>query len=447
MTELINNIERMKEISREIYVFSNQINTIERFGAYTEKREKVILTNTIIALSTQLEILNKAIPELINRLKLYPNLPSPASLNLINKEEKLAIVSYKPEGNKSLSLVINNEDKTKFLESLSESRYSIKELNKKYGVEKTEQTIEKPNFYAKTSNYFFRNLSYRLISEGYFKNLNKNLRKINSRFVIGTYVSMIFFAGLVALFISLFLFAFLLFFKIGFLFPFITLVEESFFIRFFKIFWIVFIIPIISMALAYFYPVSEANSIGLKINQELPFVTIHMSAIASSGIEPSNIFKIILKGGEYKYTSIEFKKLMNLINFHGEDLVSALRKIANTSPSNKLKDLLNGFAVTITSGGDLNLFLNEHAKSMLFEYKLEREKYSKMSETFMDIYISVAVAAPMIFLMIFVIIGSTGLMGSFLGMSTNTLSFLLILILVVLNILFLIILKLKQPMI
>lgn len=443
MTELTDNIKQMKEISKEIYVFSNQLNALDKF-LYTEKREKALLDDTITALTNQLRILNKAIPSLVDRLGLYSKLPS--SYNLKTKDEKLAKISYRPEENKQISVVISDEDKAKFLENLSKSRLSIKELNKKQGIEKRIE-IGRPNLYAKISNYFFKNYSIKLVLKGYFRNLNKNLRKINSRFVVGTYVSMIFFTGIIAFFASLVLFIFLLFFKISFSFPIITLIEESLLLRFLKIFWIVFIIPVVSMAFFYLYPIIEANNLGLKINQELPFVTIHMSAIASSGVEPTNIFKIILKGGEYKYTAIEFKKLMNLINFQGEDLVSALKKIAASSSSSKLKDLLNGLAVTITSGGDLTQFLNEHAKSMLFEYKLEREKYTKMSETFMDIYISVAIAAPMIFLMIFVIIGSTGLGGGFLGLDIGILSILLIFILALINILFLIFLQLKQPVI
>jgi uncharacterized BrkB/YihY/UPF0761 family membrane protein len=82
---------------------------------------------------------------------------------------------------------------------------------------------------------------------------------------------------------------------------------------------------------------------------------------------------------------------------------------------------------------------------MLFDYRLERERYTKISETFMDIYISVAIAAPMIFLMIFIVIGSTGLTGGILDLGTKTLSFLLILIIIILNLLFLAFLRLKQP--
>ncbi len=266
---------------------------------------------------------------------------------------------------------------------------------------------------------------------------------MSSPFVVGTYVAMSIFTIMISFFISIFLLVILLFYNIGLTFPFLTPVESSFFVRFIKVFWIIFAIPIVTGLIMYFYPKSESKSLGERINQELPFVAIHMSAIATSGVEPISIFKIILNGREYPNTKIEFKKLINLINFQGSDFVSALKKVANSSPSQKLRELLDGLATTITSGGDLHQFLDQHAGSLLLDYRLERQRYTKTSETFMDIYISIVIAAPMIFLMLFVIMGSTG--QYFLGLTTPIMSLLIIFSIITLNIGFLIFLKMKQP--
>ena len=138
---------------------------------------------------------------------------------------------------------------------------------------------------------------------------------------------------------------------------------------------------------------------------------------------------------------------MNLVNFHGRDLVSALRIVASRSPSNKLRELLDGLSTAITSGGNLHDFLDKHAESLLFDYKLEREKSTRAAETFMDIYISVAIAAPMILLMLFVIIASTGTAETFIGLSLGMVNFLIMFFIVIINLIFLIFLKLKQPII
>ena len=446
--ELKENLRQMKEIVRELHTFSQQYENIGNFeyssNIEVDRREKKLLREVIFFLTDQLKILNRSLPGLINRIGLYKGLTSKKETKITGGDQ-LTKIRYQHEEGKEIALVISIKDKNRFLKNLSQSRFSIKKLKDKYAIEKKQITYKKSNSYARKSNKFFRKFSNELVAKGYFRKLNRSLRKINSKYVISTYISMLLLTSFLVMLGSIFLFIILLFFDISFLYPFISIVEEPLYLRMIKFFWIVPILPIICAILFYILPSAEAKNLGKKIDQELPFVTIHMSAIASSGVEPISIFRIILKGEDYKYTNIEFKKLMNLINFHGESTANALRKISTSTSSLKLKSLLNGLAVTITSGGELGEFLNQHAETMLFDYKLERERNNKISETFMDIYISVAIAAPMILLMIFVIIGSTGLIGNLFNLSTDVLSILLILSIVVLNIFFLLFLRIKQP--
>ena len=446
--ELKENLRQMKEIVRELHTFSQQYENIGNFeyssNIEVDRREKKLLREVIFFLTDQLKILNGSLPGLINRIGLYKGLTSKKETKITGGDQ-LTKIRYQHEEGKEIALVISIKDKNRFIKNLSQSRFSIKKLKDKYAIEKKQITHKKSNSYARTSNKFFRKFSNELVAKGYFRKLNRSLRKINSKYVVSTYISMLLLASFLVMLGSILLFIILLFLDISFLYPFISIVKEPLYLRMIKFFWIVPILPIICAILFYILPSAEAKNLGKKIDQELPFVTIHMSAIASSGVEPISIFRIILKGEDYKYTNIEFKKLMNLINFHGESTANALRKISTSTSSLKLKSLLNGLAVTITSGGELGEFLNQHAETMLFDYKLERERNNKISETFMDIYISVAIAAPMILLMIFVIIGSTGLIGNLFNLSTDVLSILLILSIVVLNIFFLLFLRIKQP--
>ncbi|MEN9625803.1 MAG: hypothetical protein RL557_131 [archaeon] len=442
---LKNNLKEMKDIARELYVFYNQYETLtssEKFRHIAaDQNEKNLLKNVITSLSNQLKILNSALPALIQAISYYKKYPSKEG---ISKEANLAQVTYKPSEDRKVSLVISDDDKKEFLRNLSISRLSINQLKREYTAAQTME-LRKPSMYAKLSNYFFRNFSESLVHKGHFNTLNRSLRKINSEFIVSTYVSMVFFTTLLGFIIGFFFFCLLLFVEISIVFPFFSITESSFLARFLKFFWLPITLPFITGGLFYLYPFSEAKNIGNKINQELPFLTIHMSAIASSGVNPISIFEIIVKSKEYRYTTLEFKKILNLINFHGEDMVTALRTVSSSCPSQKLGEMLNGLAFTIKSGGDLHRFLNKHAENMLFDYRLERERYIKVAETFMDIYISVAIAAPMIFLMIFIIIGSTGLTGGLFNLGVNALSLLLILGIIILNVVFLIILGLKQP--
>ena len=446
---LKNNVSHMKNIVKEMYIFLNQLDGIKNIESNSSiilnTKEKKLLKDVVEGLENQLKILNNSIPELVENIGFFKKLKENSKIEEA-KKNKLIQVKFTPEeSNEKISYVISDADKKEFLNNLSKTNLSIMQLKKNYSFEKPLPSFGKPNYYAKLSNKFFRELSNKLLSEGYFYNLNLNLRKMNSPFVAGTYVSMIFFTTALSFIFSIFLLITLLFYDISLSFPFLFSINEHPLLRFAKFFWVIFAVPLITGILMYIYPSSEAKNLGSKIDQELPFIAIHMSAITTSGIEPLSIFKIILKSSEYKYTNMEIRKLMNLINFHGKDLVTALKITSKTCPSNKLKELFDGLATTMTSGGDLHEFLEKHADSLLFDYRLEREKYTKTSETFMDIYISIVIAAPMILLMLFVIMGSTGILANFLGFSTEIISFLIILIIILLNIGFLIFLKIKQP--
>ncbi|MFA5856112.1 MAG: type II secretion system F family protein [Candidatus Pacearchaeota archaeon] len=450
---LEDNIKQMKEIIREAFVFVNQLNMIEELEKNSEvivnKKEKLLLSDIIDSLSGQIKILNNSIPDLIQNIGFYKKLDNEKTGTQPAKIiPKLVKIQYNTtETKEKISLTISDKDKKEFIENLSKTNLSINQLKQKFAINKELPVFGKPNKYAKLSNKFFRNLSNSLLEKGYFKALNKDLRRMNSPFIVGTYVSMIFFTALLTFLISLVIFITLLFVKLSINYPFFFPLDEGVTIisRITSYFWIIFAIPLLVSILFYYYPSSEAKGMGSKIEQELPFVTIHMSAVATSGVEPMSIFRIILKSDEYRNTNIELTKLVNLINFHGRDLVTALKETARASPSQKLKELLDGMSTAITSGGSLKLFLNKHAENLLFDYKLERERYTKTSETFMDLYISICIAAPMILLMLFVIMGSTGTLTSYLGLGVGALSFLLILAIAILNLMFLLFLKMKQP--
>ena len=328
-----------------------------------------------------------------------------------------------------------------FEENRNLERQTLKRIKRgeKIAIEKK---IKKANKYVKISNDIFSDFSRILEKKPIFFPLKRDLIKANLQFIPSNYISVILFTTLLSFVVSVFVFIFFLFFNIGAALPIITLVTERFLSRFLKIFWILLAIPLATFLFMYFYPAMEKKSAEDKINQELPFATIHMAAVSGSMIDPSNIFKIIVATGEYKYLEKEFVKLINEINIYGYDFVSALRRSAYNSPSRKLSELFNGLATTITSGGNLPGFFEKRAQSLLFEYRLEREKYTRSAETFMDIYISVVIAAPMILMLLLIMIKITNL-G--IPLTTQMLTLIIIAGVSFVNIIFLTFLYLKQP--
>jgi archaeal flagellar protein FlaJ len=158
-------------------------------------------------------------------------------------------------------------------------------------------------------------------------------------------------------------------------------------------------------------------------------------------IDPSKIFNIIILTEEYPALQKEFIKLINEINIYGYDFVSALKSSSKRSPSKKLSELFNGLATTINSGGDLPGFFDKRAETLLFEHSLEKEKKTKANETFMDIYISVVIAAPMILMILLMMMKMSGL-G--IALSTNMITIIMVLAVTTVNIFFLTFLYFKK---
>ena len=167
-----------------------------------------------------------------------------------------------------------------------------------------------------------------------------------------------------------------------------------------------------------------------------------MSAISGSGIEPSAIFRIIGLNREYPYLRKEIRKILNQINLYGYDLITALNNASKTAPSENLVELFSGLSTTISSGANLSDFFEKRSEGLLLTYRLEREKYTKVVETFLDIYISIVIAAPMIFLLLLVMISISGIQ---VGLSSSQLGIVSVLGIGVLNLFFIMFLQLRQP--
>ena len=434
LTELKKKIITEIKILQEIKNIQNSLNN-------AKGEEKKELLSHIKSLEAYLKKTKNSIIIFLEGMKINPALPK---IEFIQQPETAGPEFIQESPGESLKEVERDDDED---EEYSRDEFSAIEKETLKRLKKKEEKIiekkaKKPSSYVKNASKMFADYARKLIKKGYFKSLEKDLIRANLEYVLAGYISLIFYTALWSILVGGILTAFFLFFNISSKLPIITFVTDNILSRFLKVFWILFIIPAITFLAMYFYPSLEKRSEEMKINRELPFAVIHMAAISGSMIDPTKIFKIIIETHEYPAISREFTKLLNQINIYGYDLIGGLRNMAFNSPSRKLADLFNSLATAITSGGDLPDFFDKRANSLLFEHRLEKEKEAKAAETFMDIYISVVIAAPMILMLLLMMLKIGGL-G--IGLSTGTITLTMILGVVVINIFFLTFLHLKQP--
>lgn len=431
INNLKENISNQKKISQEIKSLYEQLKKVKT------SEEKNMIDSQIKALEKKLSNINKGNINLLEK----SNMAKP-----LKKPQQKAPYSSSPTQNKQSSKDVKDLSKLKRISKEEKilgdlEKHTLSRLKKK---EKKVVQKKKPklNPYVQMANTMFSSYSRSALKKGKFKSVEKGIIKAKLNLIPASYISVLILSSIVSVFVSFIIYLFFLFFSVQAGFPMIVPAEGSIALRALKLIWIIFFFPAGTFLMMYLYPSLEEKSSEMKINQELPFATINMAAISGSMIDPSRIFEILISTDEYPYLKKEFTRLLNQINIYGYDLITAMKNVATNSPSKKLAELLNGLATTISSGGDLPNFFEKRAESLLFDYKIEMEKYTKSAETFMDIYISVVIAAPMILMLLLIMMKISGL-G--LSLSTGAITLMTVMGVFLINIIFLTFLHLKQP--
>lgn len=424
------NIEKTKSMILKEKKILAEINSVSSSLKRTETdSEKKMLQNQLEKLEKAFRESNAELPAVLETLDIKR--PLPAGKELLKENAGKAKVEKPASGKRAVI-----------------PGYKISELDKeilkrlKKGEErKKERKERKPSSYAKLANQLFANKMKTFARQKKFATLEKDLIKSNLNYTPTAYLSISLLSVLVSFAAAFLIFLFLLVFDLS-KFPELSFAAGGFGGRLLGSFWVLIVIPALTLLFTYTYPSLEKKSLENKINQELPFATIHMAAISGSLVEPTKIFSIISTTEEYPTLDKEFNKLLNKINVYGYDIVTALKDSAVNCASQKLSELFNGLATTITSGGELYEFFDKRAQTLLFEYRLDKEKNTKAAETFMDIYISVVIAAPMMLMLLLMMIKISGI-G--ISLSTTAITFIIVAGVSLINILFLTFLQIKQP--
>ncbi|MEK6856832.1 MAG: type II secretion system F family protein [Nanoarchaeota archaeon] len=309
----------------------------------------------------------------------------------------ISLIENLKEINQSICKLFEVKEKSKETEIDVKKVKSFAKLFKKGKVaeEKANYSTYSYNLLGKYANLMFDNFSKKLSRDypEYFEELYKNLRLANIRVFSNTYINLGIIgscSGFVLAFISGFFI-----FGIGIF-------------DFFKSLMFALLFFFITAFVFYYYPKVIADSRRREIKNDLPFAIIHMAAVAGSGAKLVDIFGMLLQSGEYKALSGEIKRVMNYVHLFGYNLTTALKSVAETTPSNEFRDILNGMVSSIESGGSIKTFLKNKAEDTLIRYRADRKKYVETLSTYTDIYTAILIAAPLLFVIVLVLISIVG---------------------------------------
>lgn len=270
---------------------------------------------------------------------------------------------------------------------------------------------------------------------GYFDSLNNNIRRSMTGTSLHEYLCTVVFFSFIGLILSM---------LVGSVF--ITILfwtEPTIFYSYTLSIIVSFIIAGMTFFVGYYYPSLKSKSIETNINRTLPFAVFYMATSASSGITPTDIFKLLAaKGG---VIGKEAGKIYNNVNSLGMSLNDAIEKVAERTPSNMFADLLYGMSSTITTGGNLGKYLSTKAKSFMNIYRRALQDYSKMISFYTEIYITLMIVGSLFFIILLAIMSPVGESASGRASTLMLQTFIVFFFIPLVSIAFIVLLKAISP--
>lgn len=147
------------------------------------------------------------------------------------------------------------------------------------------------------------------------------------------------------------------------------------------------------------YPAIRMRSRKTKIDLKLPHAITYMQAFCEV-LPLYEIFKMIYREKEiYGEVSEEFGFIVRDVELFGDDIVSAMRNLANSTPSENLKEFLEGLIMAFESGGSLKDYMLTKIDHFRERAKRQSELNLKTLEILAEVYVVMFVALP-IFLIV-----------------------------------------------
>jgi len=158
----------------------------------------------------------------------------------------------------------------------------------------------------------------------------------------------------------------------------------------------------------YVYPIYRADKFRRDIDDELPFTAGYMAILASAGVTPEKIFYSLSNLSEPLAISSEARNIVRDVNLFGLDIISALTQASKRTPSERFREMLEGFISTIHSGGNLAAFLREKSRQFMKLKKITLQKFSDTLSILSEFYVALLVTGPLLLVIMLAVMAMLG---------------------------------------
>lgn len=153
-------------------------------------------------------------------------------------------------------------------------------------------------------------------------------------------------------------------------------------------------------------PALRKKNRAVSINMSLHNAVAYIYAMRRGGAQLTVIFRSLSDNSRiYGEVALEFRQIVRDTDFFGYDIISAIRHLSETTPSEKMKDFLEDLLSVIESGGDMTEFLALRVRLYQDDARFEQKQYLSLLSIIAESYVTVFVAGPLFLIIIMVVMG------------------------------------------
>jgi flagellar protein FlaJ len=143
------------------------------------------------------------------------------------------------------------------------------------------------------------------------------------------------------------------------------------------------------------YPSLEAGNRRRNIDASLPYAINYITSMSTAGITPAEVFRLLGDSPIYGESSVEARYVAREIDIFGRDLIDALRIVAASTPSARMKEFLQGAMASISSGGNLTEYFRTKADQYALENRQTQKQFLDILALIAESYVTAMVAGSL----------------------------------------------------
>jgi archaeal flagellar protein FlaJ len=168
------------------------------------------------------------------------------------------------------------------------------------------------------------------------------------------------------------------------------------------------VLALLGYVLALLLPDLRALTRARGIDAKLPYAINYIATMAAAGATPEQVFTSLSRQRIYGEVAEEAAWIARDLKVLGADILTALGRATDRSPSMRFQDFIQGMVTTLSSGGDLKSYLVSKSEQYLYENRQDQKKFLEGLGVLAESFVTVVVAAPLFLIVILSVMTSFG---------------------------------------